>query len=92
MNLGRVQQQPAERLSYTAHYARALIGSDRIEWALVCSDPYGLRTDSAVLYGDRVRFWVSGGEDRSRYRVSVTVGTTEGRVFQDEFTFLIKDV
>jgi hypothetical protein len=92
VKLGRIQQQPAERLSYTAHYGRALIKEDRIEWGLVCSDPHGLVIDSAVLYGDRVRFWVSGGEDRSRYRVTVTVGTKEGRVLQDEFTFLIKDV
>lgn len=92
MKLGKVAQQPAERQSYSIEYSEALTGGDGIETAVATSSPEGLVVESVTVTALRVQFWVSGGSSGVSYKVTVTANTKEGRTFQDELTFKIKEV
>lgn len=93
MRLGVVQQQPAERLSYTISYKDALTTADNVESAIAEVDPEGsLVVDALVVNDPEVRIWVSGGVHNARYKVSVTTTTADGRIFQDELVFAIREI
>lgn len=91
-------QQPADKLDYDVWYANSPDGApdwlnsgDVIESAVVTAAPAGL-TVMDLVFGDRVKLWVSEGISGMTYKVTVTVTTTEGRVKQDELKFKIKEV
>lgn len=92
MKLGTRTQQPAERLSYTVNYGEALTEDDTVMSAEVTTAPAGLTVDDVGIFNPRVRFWVNGGVDGTNYKVTLTVTTSDGRVFQDEVTFRIKEI
>lgn len=92
MKLGTVTKQPAERFSYTIDYSEALTAGDNIAAVTAAVSPPGLVVDNVGAYDPIVRFWASGGTNGSTYKVTVTVTTDDGRVFQDEVAFKIKEV
>lgn len=92
MRLGTVTQQPTERLSYTIDYSEALTDGDNVETAFAVVAPAGLIVDNVSPIDPRVKFWVTGGESGVTYKVTITVNTADGRVFQDEVMFKIKEV
>lgn len=92
MKLGTVIQQPTERQSYTIDYSEALTDGDNVESAYATATPPGLEVTDVSPVDPRVRFWVSGGEAGTAYKVTVTTHTADGRVFQDELTFKIKEI
>lgn len=92
MKLGTVTKQPAERFSYTIDYSEALTQDDNITTVSASVAPVGLLVDNVGAYDPVVRFWAAGGESGVTYKVTVTVTTDDGRVFQDEVTFKIKEV
>ena len=92
MKLGVVQQQPNERLSYTINYEEALTAGDDITLVTATVSPDGeLDIDRVDIFAARTRIWVSGGVDRRRYKITVLAETSEGRKFEDELTFIIRD-
>lgn len=91
MKLGRVRQQPNERLSYTVHYAGALPPGDELDFVVVCSDPRGLLIDPIARLPDRARFWVTGGVSGQPYKVTVVAATKQGQMYEDELFFAIHD-
>lgn len=92
MNLGTVNQQPAERLSYSVDYADALTDGDNVQSASVAVSPAGLTVNNVSVIDPRVRFWVNGGTSGVSYKLTLTVNTADGRIFQDEITFKIKEI
>lgn len=92
MKLGTVTQQPTERLSYTIDYSDALTVGDNVETATAVVTPEGLTVDSVSPLDPRVRFWVTGGVSGTAYKVTVTMNSADGRTFQDELTFKIKEI
>lgn len=92
MLLGNIQQQPAERLSYTISYAKALSESDTVDTAVVEVEPEGLVIDPVAAFEDRVRIWISGGESPVRYKVTLQATTVEGRVYEDELYVAIREL
>lgn len=92
MNLGTVTQQPAERLSYSIDYADALTDGDNVATATAAVSPAGLTVDNVSVIDPRVRFWVSGGTSGRNYKVTLTVNTADGRIFQDEINVKIKEL
>jgi hypothetical protein len=92
MNLGTVSQQPAERLSYSVDYADALTDGDNVQSATAAVSPVGLTVNNVSVIDPRVRFWVNGGTSGVTYKVTLTVVTADGRTFQDEITFKIKEL
>lgn len=92
MKLGTVTQQPTERLSYTIDYTDALTDGDNIDTATATVSPAGLLIQNVSPIDPRVRFWVTGGVSGTTYKVTVTANTADGRTFQDELTFKIKEL
>ena len=93
MKLGAVTQQPAERMSYSFQYQEALDPDETLSDTTVSVDPDGeLVVESVVTLATHLQFWVTGGVDRKRYKVSATVTTSSGRVFQDELLISIRDI
>jgi hypothetical protein len=92
MKLATIHKQPIERFSYTVTYAEALTEGDNLETATATVEPSGLIIDNVGIYDPRVKLWVSGGENGVMYKVTITVNTADGRVFQDELVFKIKEL
>ena len=92
MKLATIRKQPVERFSYTVLYSEALTEGDNLETASATVEPAGLIIDNVGVYDPRVKLWVSGGEDGISYKVTLTVNTSDGRVFQDELIFKIKEL
>ncbi len=92
MKLATVNKQPAERFSYTVFYGDALTEGDNLETVTAEVSPSGLVVDNVGVYDPRVKIWVSGGTHGVAYKVTLTVNTADGRVFQDELIFKIKEL
>ena len=92
MKLATITKQPAERFSYTVSYEDALTTGDNVESATAEVSPSGLVLENVGVYDPRVKLWVSGGTNGTSYKVTLTVGTADGRVFQDELVFRIKEL
>lgn len=92
MRLGTVTQQPIERFSYTINYVDALAPGDSVETATAITRPAGLTVSDVSPLDPRVKFWVEGGEDGTKYTVEVTVHTRNGAIFQDEIVVKVKEV
>lgn len=92
MKLGTVTKQPVEKFSYTISYEEALTVGDNVESATAEVTPVGLVIDNVAVIDPRVKFWASEGTAGITYKVTLTVITADGRTFQDEILFKIKEV
>lgn len=92
MKLATINKQPAEKFSYTVDYSDALTLGDNLESASVVVTPSGLTISNVGVYDPRVKLWIADGLDKETYKVTLTVLTTDGRTFQDELVFKIKDI
>jgi hypothetical protein len=92
MKLATIAKQPAERFSYTVSYVEALTIGDNLATATAEVSPAGLVVDNVGVYDPRVKLWVSGGTSGTSYKVTLTVNTADGRTFQDELIFRIKEL
>lgn len=92
MKLATIKKQPIERFSYTIDYSEALTLGDNLETATAFVEPVGLIVENVGVYDPRVKLWVSGGDAGASYKVTVTVHTSDGRIFQDELVFRIKEL
>lgn len=94
MKLGSFEQQPGERKSYSINYGEALNAGDSVVSASAICEPAGLVVENVEPFeeGTRVRFWVRGGEDRTLYKITVSVKTADGELLQDEVTAKIVEV
>ena len=92
MKLATVTKQPIEKFSYTLNFVDAITEGDNIESATVTSSPAGLTISNVGIYDPRVKFWVADGVNGVAYKVTITTYTADGRIFQDEVIFKIKEV
>jgi hypothetical protein len=92
MKLGTVNKQPDERFSYTIDYTSALTTGDNVQSLTVVADPVGLTIDNILAIDPKIKFWAEGGTTGVKYKVTATVTTADGRVFQDEIFFKIKEI
>ena len=84
-------KQPYDRLDYDIDYSRWLSEGDEIQTVSASAEPSTLLIDGVVNNITWVKVWLSEGVNRTRYKVTVNVVTTDGREKQDEFTIAIKD-
>ncbi|GEK46556.1 hypothetical protein HPA02_08390 [Bisbaumannia pacifica] len=94
--LGTHTMQPADEWDYDIDYNRWLPASDGLSENVapnVSVSPEGLAVESVTRDYDnrRVKVWLSGGEDGTRYKVEVTTRSREGRVRQDEFFVIVRN-
>lgn len=90
--LGIFDKQPDERESYSITYEDDLTDGDNVESAVITSSPAGLTISAPAIADPRVRFWISGGVDKTSYKVTVKTTTADGRVLEDEVKIKVKDV
>lgn len=88
--LGTFEKQPAEVESYSINYSDDLTENDGIESAVVMVEPPGLVVTCLVV-NPRVKVFTNGGIDRTKYKITVTATTDDGRVLQDEFIIKVRD-
>ena len=89
--LGTFIKQPAERESYSIDFTDDLDPTDELVSATTVVSPSDLTLFSSVVVGNRVKVTVLGGTVPTKYKLTVTATTNEGRVLQDEFIVKIKD-
>lgn len=91
--LATFTKQPAEKESYSINYADDLTENDGIksDGVVVTVSPEGLVIDSFLVVSPRVKVLTSGGIDKTKYKVTVTAETDDGRKLQDEFFVKVKD-
>lgn len=87
--LGRFTKQPAEVESYSIEFADDLVNQDKISSATSEVVPEGLNLVSTTVIGTRVKVLVSGGTNKTPYKITVTAQTDDGRTLQDEFIIKI---
>lgn len=92
MKLGTFSKQPNEKESYTITYEDALTDGDNVISATAAVEPAGLTINGIEIADPRVKFWASGGVVDTRYKVTITATTEDGRVLEDEITFKIKEI
>lgn len=86
-------KQPADVIDIDVDYSSYLPSTDTIASATATVDT-GLTLGSTVIdtSTDTVKQWVSGGTTANRYKVSVTMTSTEGRVKQVDFYVKVKEL
>lgn len=90
--LGSKEKQPADVLDYDIDYRDWLTEGDNVQSTTVTVSPSGeLSVDSIFNNDPVVKIWVSGGNDKTTYKLTVTTSTADGRVKQDEFKIKVKD-
>ena len=87
--LGRFTKQPVEVESYSIEFADDLVNQDKISSATSEVVPEGLNLVSTTVIGTRVKVLVSGGTNKTTYKITVTAQTDDGRTLQDEFIIKI---
>lgn len=93
MKLATYTQQPNERYKRTAGYDEALDEGDTVaSVALESVDPVGLTVDNLAASSTAIVWWATGGTDGTTYKVTFTVTTTAGEIFEDEVFYKIKEV
>lgn len=86
------QQQPADNLDYAFDYADFLQAGDSVASGTQSVSPAGLSVTGPIKSGTQLKYWVTGGVSGTKYKVTITMTTTLGRVKQDEAVFMIKDI
>lgn len=85
------QQQPADNLDYAFDYTDFLQSGDSVLSGTASVSPSGLTVTGPVASGKQLKYWVTGGTTGTKYKVTITMTTSLGRVKQDEAMFVIKD-
>lgn len=91
MKLGIFKQQPRERLPYSISYREAMSANDNVTSADVTVEPSGPTIDVEV-FDPRVRFFFTGGETGTTYKITVLTSTDDGSIFEDEVIIKVKEL
>lgn len=93
MKLATYTQQPSERYKRTAGYEESLDAGDTlVSIALKSVEPSGLTVDNLAASSTAIAWWATGGTDGTTYKVTFTVTTTAGEIFEDEVFYKIREV
>lgn len=103
MILGTFDKQPAETLDYDIDFTQILDDADLLASAgdpavplplSVTVTPAGLTLGPTFVIGGGkvIKQWLSGGNNRQRYKITLTVTSNAGRVKQVEFEVRVRDV
>ena len=92
MKLGTRKQQPGERRRYGIDYSGALDKGDGLLSVSHLVEPAGL-TVSSFVSEEYIRIIVEGGVDKSTYKITLTVTTTdENEILEDEIYIKVKEI
>lgn len=95
--IGRFVQQPWEVRRYRVEYTKNLAENELLSTSEFVvsptSEPTPLSITNAVIdpTGKNLIFFVGGGEDGIRYKLSVRVITSAGQKIEDEIELLVEE-
>jgi hypothetical protein len=98
MLLGTFHKQPADRYDFDFNYGDWLTVQDNLEGSTVTvlpddsADLDGLQIESVTVIDPILKLWISGGKNRTTYKITLTSTTADGRVKQDEIKLKVKDI
>ena len=93
MKLATYTQQPSELFKRTAGYEEALNDGDTLASITLDSvNPVGLTVTNLVNSTTAISWWATGGTNGVTYKVTFTVTTTAGEIFEDEVFYKVKEV
>lgn len=103
MILGTFEKQPADVLDYDIDFSAVLDGNDTLASSgnpavplplNVVVSPAGLTLGPTFVIenGKTIKQWLSGGNSRQKYKVTITATSNAGRVKQVEFVVGVKDI
>lgn len=99
MILEKFKKQPAELKDYDVDYEPWLTPIadtlDDVAGSVTClSDPddTSLVLVDTVFTDNRAKFWLSGGTDGARYKLTILASTMGGRIDESELIFSVKDI
>ena len=97
MRLGVSTKQPAERISKSIFYTRALDEGDSIATINSCTatpsgDPEDLEVSPVLVDVDRVRIWIQKGKKDVTYKITILVSTNNGEIFEDELVIPVREI
>lgn len=91
--LARFTKQPGEVLDFDIDFRAWLADrdpDDSVASVTVSADT-GITVDSYVLSSGVVKIWLSGGTDKTAYKVTATATTDSGRIKEGEITIMVKE-
>ena len=92
--LGSFTKQPREVLDCDFDYTTVLTGrTDTINNKTVEVSPTAeLSVVSSVIYGNKIKVVVSGGNNNATYKLTMLATSTAGLVYEDEVNVLVQEV
>lgn len=92
MAIDRFDKQPADVQDYDIDFGPYLTSQSDTPLSFVATAETGITIVSSALTGNVVKVLVGGGTDGNRYKVSVTMTTTGGRVKQHDILIRVKEL
>lgn len=94
MKVGTIKKQPSEIISISIMYKDALDIGDELSLIESCVvEPIGgLEATPSLAGSDRVRLFLSGGENEAEYKVTTIVSTNGGERHEDEVIVKVKEI
>ena len=85
------EKQPADEQDYDIDFRGWLAHQEDTASSCEVSVDDGLRLLSYAIHLGVVKVWLAGGTHRKKYKVSITVTTTGGRVHQEEIVIKVRE-
>ena len=88
-------KQPADVQDYDINYTRYLRGlndTPRLLDAYEVDTPVGIELLSSSITGNVVKVWLAGGTAGTKYKITVRMFTTGGRVKEAEIVIHVKQI
>ena len=86
------EKQPNDVQDYDINYTRYLRGLSDTPQSFEVVAPSGITLMASSLTGNVVKVWLSGGTAGTKYKITVRLTTTGGRVKEAEITIHVKEV
>lgn len=85
-------KQPDENCNFSMDFTAWLNSTETISTiSLIESVPTGLTFTDSTIIGGIISMKISGGTDKTKYRVEVTITTSEGNLYQGDGFLKVAD-
>jgi hypothetical protein len=92
MSITTFLKQPAEVLDFDVDFNDYLTAVADTGASHTATAETGITLQASTLVSGRVKVWLAGGTDGTRYKVTTRLTTTGGRLRESEFYVRVKEV
>lgn len=86
------EKQPTDLEDFDVSYVDWLAARTDTAESVEVVVPDGITLVASTIVAGVVKVWLSGGTDKTTYRITVTLTTTGGRIKQAEFDIKVREV